>query len=687
MEQILYTITRIAVYLYPAVQIIAVFVGIIFAISGITDISFDLYFIGRSIRRFFLSRKWTKLTLERLQAREQQKIAIFIACWHEADVIAHTLTNAVEKIQYRNYDIFVGTYPNDPETQAEVDKVASKYTHVHKVITPDPGPTNKPSNLNYTFRALKEYEKQTNQHYEILMTHDSEDVIHPYSLLVINYLIPRKDMVQLPVFPLEVPLRDFTHWAYADEFAENHTKLMLVREITGGFVPAAGVGVAFTRRAFEWLNLQERNQIFSTDTLTEDYELGLRMNLEGFKAAFVLVNIPSPEKKKKGKRSSSDWVATRAYFPRDFWRAVRQKTRWNIGIVLQAWQNVGWKGSPSIRWNLLQDRKALVATPANFLAYFVFAYFILYQFLQYFYSQFIPPLIIKDTLLWYLVVLATFFMIWRSINRAYAVNKIYGFWPAVTSVPRVVWGNIINFFAIVRAVYQFSMGRIRGKKLAWDKTAHQVPLVEMDEENEDAGSSAAAETPQASLNLLTIKKKIKTSIANFKEGIQSENEDDRVDAIHAIDRDSGFFLYPDLAKLIHDPSWRIRAEVCRTLSFLCYSQAVPLLEKAATDPDWTVRSNAVRAIGKLGDLGEHVLLQILKRNDRYAREAALAVLEHQGFLERNVQRLSSSVKGDVKKAVVFLQVLDGYGQSRLAQAALESFIKEKDNRNRTAVIR
>jgi len=82
-----------------------------------------------------------------------------LACWHEADVIAHTLTNAVEKLQYRNYDIFVGTYPNDPYTQAEVDKVARKNPHVHKVITPDPGPTNKPSNLNYTFQALKEYEK------------------------------------------------------------------------------------------------------------------------------------------------------------------------------------------------------------------------------------------------------------------------------------------------------------------------------------------------------------------------------------------------------------------------------------------------------------------------------------------------------------------------------------------------
>jgi len=78
METILYTITCIALLIFPVLQVIAVLVGIIFVISDFTDFGFDLYFIARSIRRFFLSRNWPKLTLERLQAREQQKIAIFI---------------------------------------------------------------------------------------------------------------------------------------------------------------------------------------------------------------------------------------------------------------------------------------------------------------------------------------------------------------------------------------------------------------------------------------------------------------------------------------------------------------------------------------------------------------------------------------------------------------------------------
>ena len=171
------------------------------------------------------------------------------------------------------------------------------------------------------------------------------------------------------------------------------------------------------------------------------------------------------------------------------------------------------------------------------------------------------------------------------------------------------------------------------------------------------------------------------------QGDDSENEDDRVDAIHAIDHDSGPWLFPDLVKLIKDPSWRICVEVCRTLSFLLYSQALLLLEKAATDPDWTVRSNAVRAIGKLSDLGEHALLRIIKGEDRFACEVALAVLKHQGFLERNNQRLSSPDRDEVKRGITFIQILEQNGHSRLAHAALESFLKDSNRSKSEAVTR
>ena len=32
-----------------------------------------------------------------------------------------------------------------------------------------------------------------------MVLHDSEDVLHPLELKFFNYLLPRKDMIQLPV--------------------------------------------------------------------------------------------------------------------------------------------------------------------------------------------------------------------------------------------------------------------------------------------------------------------------------------------------------------------------------------------------------------------------------------------------------------------------------------------------------
>lgn len=669
MNDTVYTLARFAISIYPILYVLAIVVGSIFAISGFTDIIFDIYYIYRSVRRFFLSKKWPKLTLERLEAREQQKIALIIACWHEEAVIAKTLTNACESIHYRNYDIFVGTYPNDPDTQREVDKVSKQYPQVHKVVTADDGPTNKAANLNQVFEAIEDYEKKTGLQYEIIIMHDSEDVIHPYEFLVDNYLIPRMDVVQIPVFPMALPLKHVTHWTYADEFAENHTKLLLVREFTGGFVPSAGVGTAFTKRAFELFALENEKRIFTPGSLTEDYELGLRLNLRGYKASFVLIHLPPETDEGKRKRRASDWVATRAVFPLEFRRAVRQKTRWNIGIILQSWQNIGWAGSPMIKWNLFQDRKALFTTPANFLGYFVFAYFVCYQILKVYFAQYMPPLIVKGTLLWYLTVISTFFMVWRSLNRAYAVALIYGIFPAITSIPRAIWGNVVNFFAIVRALWQFTTSRLRKQRMQWDKTDHEFPSEVIEEERKtDAGFSQilASRMPQNAMDEDVI-------VREFNETMQHGSLKEKVSAIQKIDRSTGSILFPYLVRHYNDPNWQIRGEFCRTCSFLRYAQAIPYLKILAGDRDWTVRSNAVRALGKMGEIGEFELLAILKSEDHYASEAAQVILEHQVFFKENVRRLLSDDKEQINRGLSFLEDLKNYGNSKLSTQLLNLY--------------
>src|SRR5206468_12349864 len=113
------------------------------------------------------------------------------------------------------YDLFVGVYPNDPATIKAVSDTAKAIPHVQCVIGPDPGPTNKARNLDAIYIYIMEYEKKNNIKYEIFVMQDSEDIIHPLSFKLYNFLIPKKDMVQIPVFPLEVSLWHFTHWVYA----------------------------------------------------------------------------------------------------------------------------------------------------------------------------------------------------------------------------------------------------------------------------------------------------------------------------------------------------------------------------------------------------------------------------------------------------------------------------------------
>lgn len=667
MENFINLIADFLLAIYPAVYILALFCGVVFVASGFTDLFFDLYFIAYSIRRFIVGRKWQPLTLERMEAREQQRIAIFIAAWKEADVIANTLTHACEAIRYRNYDIFVGTYPNDAATQSEVDKVAEKYERIHKVVVPENGPTNKASNLNHVFNALQKYESQTHQFYDIIVIHDSEDIIHPYSLLVYNYLIPRMDMVQIPVFPLALPLRKVTHWTYADEFAENHTKLLRVRELMGGFVPSAGVGTAFTKRSFQMLALQDFQEIFPTDTLTEDYQLGLQLNLNQMKSAFVQVRIKNPETQAGQKEPYLEWVATQAVFPTDFKRAVRQKTRWNIGIIFQGWKNIGWRVPLAVKWNLLNDRKALIAAPVNFLAYLVFIYFLLYAGVANLSSNSMPALIFRGSLLWYLMILSAIFMLWRAINRAYAVNKIYGWLPALTSVPRIIWGNLINFLAVIRALYFYISSRLQHRQVAWDKTAHEFPV-----EISAVRKTAPVHTSSShqSIEIFYSGKNKDEVMHAFQHEIEEANDQKRIKLLQSIPREYGELLFPFFISYIKDPSWEVRAAVCRTLSFLRLPQSLPYLIQAACDADWVVRSNAVRAIGKLGDEGEEALLHLLGGNDRYAREAALAVLEQQGFLQHHLEQIKRADNQNYQKSLRFFEILAEAGGSKLAKEIL-----------------
>ncbi|MGL6041160.1 MAG: glycosyltransferase, partial [Deefgea sp.] len=139
----------LAAYWFFIAILLRVGIFVIF-ISSLDDFLIDCRYW---VWRFKHHKRWRRSTYlpdyaDELYQDEQQPIAIMIPAWHEAPVIQRMADYAAKTFDYDNYHIFVGTYPNDLETQAEVDKVAAKYPNVHKVVTRDPGPTTKADCLN-----------------------------------------------------------------------------------------------------------------------------------------------------------------------------------------------------------------------------------------------------------------------------------------------------------------------------------------------------------------------------------------------------------------------------------------------------------------------------------------------------------------------------------------------------------
>jgi len=471
-------------YVLLVTWVLLVFVSVVFFISGLDDFFVDLYYMIRSsYRRMFVLPKFSPLTEKALLAPPEQPIAIMVPAWDESAVIRRMLDNNIRTLNYSRCHFFVGTYPNDVKTQREVEIVRERYDNVHRIVCPKDGPTNKADCLNWIYQGILNFEKDHGLQFEIFVLADSEDVLHPLSLKLFNYLIPRKDMIQLPVIPLEMHWNHFTAGHYADEFAENHSKDLIVRERLTANLPSAGVGCAFSRRALLLVARDHSNQLFNVDSLTEDYEFGIRLGRYGLKQIFAkqvvhrVVTRKSPWTGRIRQKTVREYIATREYFPTHFWQAVRQKSRWMLGINLQGWASLGWTGRWWSNYALARDRKAVISHQAILLGYLVLcvivAVWVLHKLMPGSYRY--PPLVEYGTWLWYLILVDTIFLFIRFLQRAFWVQRIYGWSQALLSVPRLVWGNAINVTATTRALYIWFRSRLTGRLIQWDKTDHVYP--------------------------------------------------------------------------------------------------------------------------------------------------------------------------------------------------------------------
>jgi len=474
-------------YLLVLMKALLAFVSIVFLLSGLDDLFIDIWFLCRSLyRRFFVMPKYDPLTTEQLLAKPEQPLAVMLPAWDESAVIHPMLVNAVQKLNYKNYHIFVGVYPNDPATRSEVERVMERYDNISIATCGDPGPTNKADCLNWIYQEIRRFEKQQGIQFAAYIMQDSEDVIHPLCYKLFNYMFPRFDMVQLPVMSLPRKAYQLTGGHYLDEFAQLHFKDLTVRESINRSLPAAGVGCAFSHQAFEVVARNNNNELFSVNSLTEDYDFGLRLKKYKLKQIFVRFFTTRTELRRSfwhrrpREVQVPELVCIREYFPDRFWAAVRQKSRWVLGICLQGWENLGWEGDFTTKYMLYRDRKALLTNMVNVLGYVIVLVVVtvwintLVNPEAYYY----PPLVVPGSWLWYVLLANAMLLMIRIVVRALFVNHLYGFGQALLSFPRMIWGNFINFFATSRAIFQYVKYLSNHKSIVWDKTAHIYPEVE-----------------------------------------------------------------------------------------------------------------------------------------------------------------------------------------------------------------
>ena len=60
----------------------------------------------------------------------ERRIAIFVACWHESQVIANMVRHNLATIRYGRVQLFLGAYPNDEATVLEIQKLEQQYKNV-----------------------------------------------------------------------------------------------------------------------------------------------------------------------------------------------------------------------------------------------------------------------------------------------------------------------------------------------------------------------------------------------------------------------------------------------------------------------------------------------------------------------------------------------------------------------------
>ncbi len=444
------------------------FAGVFFLIGALDDLAVDALWLALRAGGGAKSEQRSRGALQNRPL--SGPIAVVIPAWREAAVIGQTVRHMLDTWPQPGLRLYVGCYRNDPATLGACIAAARRDPRLRLVILDRDGPTTKADCLNRLYAALALDEERGGRRFTAVVFHDAEDIVDAGALGLLDECIAGgADFVQLPVEPL-IPhhralLARHVGAHYCEEFAEAHGKAMVVRDAIGAALPGAGVGCAASRRALDWLVARRQADAgaqgvpFASDSLTEDYELGLAIAAAGGRCRFV-----------RARGEDGRLIATRAYFPHSFSTVVRQKSRWVLGISLQGWDRVGWAGGLIETWMRARDRRGPLTALLLLVGY---ALIVLTGALGLLVAAGIAePIRLSPPLAAVLAANALAFA-WRIGMRFAFTAREYGLAEGLWAIVRLPLANVIAIVSGRRAVFTY-IGALAGRAAAWDKTEHDA---------------------------------------------------------------------------------------------------------------------------------------------------------------------------------------------------------------------
>ena len=443
------------------------FAGVFFLIGALDDLAVDAVWVWLKASGQAVTPRRSRRSLQNRSLHGHA--AVLIPAWQESAVIGATIRHMFDSWPQPNLRLYVGCYRNDPATLAAATAAAQGDVRLRLVIHDRDGPSTKADCLNRLYAAMTTDEARAGHRFASVVFHDAEDMVDPAALGLLDETIADgADFVQLPVEPL---VQQRGGWIarhigshYCEEFAEAHGKAMVVRDALSASLPGAGVGCAASRRALD--QLAERRTAdgfggmpFASDSLTEDYELGLAIGAAGGRCRFVRV-----------RGDDGTLVATRAFFPDRFENVVRQKCRWVLGIALQGWDRVGWSGGMIERWMRARDRRGPFTALVLLAGY---ALVVLTGLMGIAIAAGLTRPVPLTPLLEALLIANVAAFVWRVGMRFAFTAREYGWREGALAILRLPLGNVIAIIAGRRAVLAYA-ATLGGRAAVWDKTEHEV---------------------------------------------------------------------------------------------------------------------------------------------------------------------------------------------------------------------